>query len=146
MHRKKEMTMMMKQKKQKKKKATNQSRIKLVRLFKVEEIRLASTRTVRWLLHSWCEVAASFGQKARTRECAVPSRPAPTRWEWQETDASTRVKWSRRRVQLQEIGEKSRSGRGNNVETEACNYRKFERRRATSGADQISVCMWCVRL
>ena len=69
----------------------------------------------------------------RTRECTVPSRPAPTGWEWQETDAGTRVKWSRRRVQLLEIRKTNRSGRGHSVETEACNYRKLERQLATSG-------------
>ena len=76
---------------------------------------------------------------AQMRDCTVPFRPAPTGWEWQETDAGTRVKWSRRRVQLQEIRETSRSKRGNIVETEACNYRKFELQRATSGADRVSV-------
>ena len=49
-------------------------------------------RTFLWLLHSRCEVAVSSGQMAQTRKCTVPSRPAPTGWEWQETDAGTRVK------------------------------------------------------
>ena len=96
----------------------------------------------RWLLHSWCEVAVSSGQKARMGECTVPSRPASTGWEWQEIDAGTKVKWSRRRIQLLEI-RGSVSG-GNRVETEPCIFRKFEHRRATSGA--VRVLMWCVQL
>ena len=40
---------------------------------------------------------------------------------------------------MQKIRETSKSERGNSVETEACNYRKFELQRTSSGADRVSV-------
>ena len=126
-------------------KAENQSRIEHVRLFEVEEICLRGNKNVSvvvaFLMWSGSELRTD---KTQMRDCTLTSRPAPTGWEWQATDAGTRVKWSRRREQLQEIIQTSRSGRGNSDETEACKYRKFERRRATSGADRVLV--WCVQL
>ena len=42
---------------------------------------------------------------------------APTEWELREAGVGTGMVWSRRGVQLQKVGEMSRSGEGDGVET-----------------------------